>query len=145
MRDIPYLALDVLPPLRVANDVLRRGESDAGMSGGCRWEPFEIGAEEYKELANKLELSAMTEVPGWVQDHEDWTVWEMERRRGVPADEHRRLRGEYEQAEAAYNEARAQSGEDAPLEGELLKRYEEQAKRGRQLAEFVNRHLGYGT
>ena len=56
-----------------------------------------------------------------------------------------RLRGNYEEAAAAYNEARVQAGEDAPLEGELLKRYEEQARRGRRLAEFVNRHLGYGA
>ena len=88
VRDIPYLALDVLPPLRVVNDVLRQGEYEGGMSGGWRWEPFGIGAEEYRELANKLELPAMTEVPGWVHDYGGWTVWEMERRRGVPADEH---------------------------------------------------------
>ena len=43
LESIPYLLADrLLPPLRVVNDVLRRGVHDAGMSGGCSWRPFEI-------------------------------------------------------------------------------------------------------
>src|SRR4051794_8529688 len=52
---LPYVVMREIPPRRVLNDVLRRGVCDAGMSGGCIWEPFEIGDREYQELVEELQ------------------------------------------------------------------------------------------
>jgi hypothetical protein len=52
---IPYLMhSDVIPSLAELNVVFRKGIRDAGMSGGCKWKPFEITEEEYKELIEEL-------------------------------------------------------------------------------------------
>jgi hypothetical protein len=79
----------------VVNDVLRRGGIDAGMSGACQWEPFEIDATDWSELRSALETGAdryeYVEPPPWVQTYDDWQVWLLELRHGVPAEEHRRL------------------------------------------------------
>ncbi len=44
----------VMPPLAVLNDAFCESKSDAGMSGGVEWKPFEIDAEEYLELVEVL-------------------------------------------------------------------------------------------
>jgi hypothetical protein len=36
------------------NSLLRKGYDDAGMSGGCEWEPFELSREEYAEVRQAL-------------------------------------------------------------------------------------------
>ncbi len=134
-REIPYLLVwGGLPPVRVLNEILFAGTCDAGMSGGCRWEPFEVSAGEHEELAECLGMPVMCDAPGWVRSRMDWTIWMMEVRQGVPSGEHRRLNQEYE--EAAYREARGRAGEDEPLE-----RYAVQAEMGRRLSEFVDRHV----
>ena len=67
---MPYLLHDFIPPLPVLNDLLKHGvpnhiypdgllpdgkvQYDAGMSGGCSWQPFEITQEEYQELVLDL-------------------------------------------------------------------------------------------
>src|SRR5215217_1003703 len=55
--DIPAFSLSyrkIIPPFCVLNEVLAQGISDAGMSGGCKWQPFEISPEEYAELVEDL-------------------------------------------------------------------------------------------
>ena len=139
--EIPYLLVwGVLPPRRVLNAVLRSGESDAGLGGGCRWRPFEVCAEEYGELADTLGLPAGGDAPGWVRTGQDWMIWMTEARLGVPAEEHRRLSAEYERAERAFREARVRAGEEAPIEGELLELYVDSMEAGQRLSEFVNWH-----
>jgi len=52
---IPYLlSWHILPPLHVLNELLQIGHSDAGMSGGCRWNPFTLSQEEFRELVSVL-------------------------------------------------------------------------------------------
>jgi len=46
--------LDFMPPLAVVNDILRKGEMNAGMSGGASWKPFSINDSEYAELVEEL-------------------------------------------------------------------------------------------
>ena len=43
-----------VPPLKVVNLFLEGGLRDAGMSGGCEWEPFEIDISEYEEVLEIL-------------------------------------------------------------------------------------------
>ena len=58
LLEIPYLLMTrIIPPLRVVNDLLAKGISDAGMSGGCRWEPFQVTPVEWEELAPACRVS----------------------------------------------------------------------------------------
>ncbi len=57
--DIPSLSFALrvwktIPPHHILNEILRGGISDAGMSGGCEWQPFEITEAEYAELLEDL-------------------------------------------------------------------------------------------
>ena len=53
--DVPYLgACGVFPPLHVLNQILSSGGEEGGMGPGATWEPFEIGPDEYDELAKDL-------------------------------------------------------------------------------------------
>ena len=44
----------LLPTLGALNELLSSGVVDAGMSGGCRWNPFEIEQSEYELLCEEL-------------------------------------------------------------------------------------------
>ena len=47
--DIPhFFYMGYVPPLKIVNIFLEGGLRDAGMGGGCEWEPFEIGISEYE-------------------------------------------------------------------------------------------------
>ncbi len=75
---MPYVMhCGLVPPIQVLNDLLRSGLLDAGMSGGCQWEPFEIGLEEYDDLVLELltlpnqELSVDKEFD-YCTSYEEW-------------------------------------------------------------------------
>lgn len=93
IKSIPYLIIKRIPPRVVINSVLKQGEVDAGMSGGSRWEPFELSEEEYNLVSDYFENRGLAKVvtPDWVRSQEDWMIWQMEVDHGVPAEEHRRL------------------------------------------------------
>ena len=55
----------LIPPLHVVNDLLRRGVRDAGMSGGCEWKPFEITHPEWVDLANDLKARTSGKACEW--------------------------------------------------------------------------------
>jgi hypothetical protein len=116
--DIPYLlSSKLIPPLYILNDLLRTGVLDAGMSGGCRWKPFAISAEEYHELLEELitkqeDTFTVVEVPDWVKTYHDWGVWTLEYLRGVPAKEYLVLQQEVERAQERLNEARRSGDTD---------------------------------
>jgi hypothetical protein len=54
--DIPYFIgwNTPFPKRDQLNRLLRKGIYDAGMSGGCEWEPFELSAGEYEELVSAI-------------------------------------------------------------------------------------------
>lgn len=58
--DIPYLIgpRTHLPPRDELNGLLRKGIKDVGMSGGCRWGPFELSPDEYAEVVAAVEHDA---------------------------------------------------------------------------------------
>jgi hypothetical protein len=89
------LQFGVIPPLHVLNDLLQRGSIDAGMSGACRWEPLGVDSTDWSELRTALETGPgqyeYIEPLVWVQTYDDWQVWLLELRHGVPAEEHRSL------------------------------------------------------
>jgi hypothetical protein len=92
---LPYAPLNIIPPHNVLNELLSRGVEDAGMSGGCKWKPFQITAEEYSELIRPLEAIPIqqlekrfpgesivkyqfVEPPPQVQSFEDWQWWRLQ-------------------------------------------------------------------
>jgi hypothetical protein len=95
---IPYLVMSEIPPRRVLNDVLTRGFSDAGMSGGCIWEPLEIDETEYSNLVEALQRRGrrpvegrdsggkpfdVPQTPDAILTHGEWVVFRAERRGAI--------------------------------------------------------------
>ncbi len=77
---LPYVILPgrPLPPLAVLNDTLSKGKLDAGMSGGCLWEPFELSETEYAEIVREIEkegIAPPVATPPWVKTRRDWQEW----------------------------------------------------------------------
>jgi hypothetical protein len=135
VTQIPYfLAHGVIPPLPVVNAVLRTGAVNAGMSGGCTWEPFEIAAAEYETLVEGLRADGLKTVdaPDWVQTGDDWTIWQLFLSEGVPVEEHRRLTDECNRLER-QRKAALEAGNSALAEELLV----ESVRAGNRLAEFV--------
>jgi hypothetical protein len=101
LKHIPYLLTPKLvPPLYVVNDLLEKGISDSGMSGGCSWKPFEITSAEWDELKEQLisnQSDGMEYVspPEWVKNLHDWHNWVFEFRYGMPGPEFRELDERY--------------------------------------------------
>jgi hypothetical protein len=108
---IPYfLSAQLIPPLLVVNDLLRKGIRDAGMSGGCMWEPFEITQSEWADLANNLKALTsgkecrFVEPPEWVKTIDDWNAWIMIFKYGYP-EEFRDIEKECRDLERARKQA----------------------------------------
>jgi len=81
------LSFRLIPPLVVLNGVFRTGEHDAGMSGGCVWEPFDIDSDEYEELAGELQACGVRSArpSEWVQNRVNSQLWTFEFEVGIPA------------------------------------------------------------
>jgi hypothetical protein len=139
LHAIPYCLSTFIPPLHVLNNTFAEGEKDAGMSGGCQWEPFQLTEAEYAELRTELQNRGFQEAapPPWVETFEDWKIWELERTHGIPADEHKRLSNQCARLQEDMRSAQEQGRgkEAAGLWIKLL-------RAGRKLSRFVNRHAG---
>ncbi len=67
----------VIPPFHILRELIARGRDEAGMSGGCEWRPFELSAEEYREVVEELLTSPRfhcTPEPE-LDACPDWTAW----------------------------------------------------------------------
>ena len=141
LEAIPYMLVPrLVPPWRVVNDLLRRGGGDAGMSGACAWEPFEITQAEWADVASDLdrrspgERCEVVEPPDWVQTIDDWDAWVMIYKYGLP-EAFRELDRECRELERARERARRDG--DADLAEALHLRAIEA---GERLSEFVMKH-----
>lgn len=141
LTDIPYLLIaGIVPPLHVVNNLLAKGISDAGMSGGCRWEPFELTDAEWQQTRAELEQHGgqlqYVEPPDWVATLEDWQIWIFDHVYGVPAQEHRPLAQRDDELARAIEQAAAEGDEEKVIELHL-----ERYKVGEALADLFNRTL----
>lgn len=79
-----------IPPFSILNQMLREGVQSAGMSGGIRWEPFEISVPEYVDAIIALRLRgsySLETPPAWVRSLRDWKAWVLETKLNTrPAD-----------------------------------------------------------
>jgi hypothetical protein len=139
VQDIPYfLTFNLIPPLSVMNEEFGSGEDDAGMSGGCVWEPFAVTPEEFAELVQELRKRGMCHVepPSWVKNKTDWHIWKFEYELGIPSGEHYRLWREEEKWARLENQA-AQAGDE-----QLTLEYHLKAVRaGQKLARFFSTYV----
>src|SRR5436309_9992559 len=77
------------PPHVQLNSLLRKGYVDAGMSGGCTWEPFELSMDEYVEVVSAIvqdQRLAQSPVPslhgsdeGVREIRDGYRTWEMDK------------------------------------------------------------------
>jgi len=139
VQNIPYfLTFGLIPPLSVMNEEFDTGEHDAGMSGGCVWEPFGIDEEAYLELTRELQIRGLRYVvpPPWVQDKTDWYVWQFEFEMDVPADEHYRLLREYQKWSNLKKQVVAEEDEERKMEYHLRG-----LEAGQRLARFIDPYI----
>ncbi|MGI9180549.1 MAG: hypothetical protein ACR2H9_08630 [Longimicrobiaceae bacterium] len=142
LESIPYLLISgLIPPRSVLDEILRRGEVNAGMSGGCRWEPFELSEEEWQELVREFEAIPsrgyqLVSSPAWIRTAGDWQLRVMEYRYGVPAAAHRRLSERVDRLEEERRRAVERKDEDLALSLHL-----DAAEAGEALARFLTEHL----
>jgi hypothetical protein len=85
-----------MPPLAVVNTFLAEGVDDAGMSGGCRWEPFQISPLEYEQLIKDLRgptpdqvrrPTRFDSVPVNIRTKNEWFAWVYHVELGAPFEE----------------------------------------------------------
>jgi hypothetical protein len=135
LSSVPYLlSARLVPPRHVVNDLLEKGGSDAGMSGGCTWDPFQITEQEWNDLVQDLHECEFVEPPEWVETIDDWNSWVMIFKYGYP-EEFRDLEREHRELERA-REGAASEGK-ADLAKELHARAIEVEER---LAELAMKH-----
>ena len=139
---LPYLfAFRLIPPIRVLNEIFRKGEDLHGMSGGCQWEPFEIAPREYDELVEALRAGheadyRLVEPPEWITSRVDWHIWTMEYEMEVPHEEFSELWHEEDKWTRLKTRA-SQAGDD-----ELAMDYHiKSVEAGTKLAEFLEPYM----
>ncbi len=109
ISDIPYfLPAKLVPPLAALNDELSKGIDDAGMSGGCKWKPFQLTATEYEELAEYMSSLGFVrlQAPDWVTTAKAWSRWNAEVVYGIPAEKTRPLLEEIDRLGAVKEKER---------------------------------------
>ena len=100
MLEVPNLVqFRRIPSRAVLNSFLVEGESDAGISGGCKWVPFHVTHQEHLEAVESLLTSPCAAakglqfepVPDHVRSKLEWHAWVLFVEAGVPFEEHLRL------------------------------------------------------
>jgi hypothetical protein len=85
-----------MPSLNVLNGFLAAGLDEAGMGGGCRWEPFQLTSLEYDELVQFLRVTTsrvgrhpdkFVAVPDEIRTKNQWFAWVWSVDLGQPYDE----------------------------------------------------------
>ena len=139
---IPYLlSSHILPPLHVLNELLQIGHSDAGMSGGCRWNPFTLSQEEFRELVSVLaqregeDFVEFVSPPKWVTSFGKWHCWILEYCYGIPAKRQLEFNRELDDLKAEREEAQ-KIGDFQQVE-QLLCRISDVTM---EMSDFMNEH-----
>jgi len=143
LRHIPYLfSSGVIPSINVINDVLAKGLSDAGMSGGVRWASYHINPNGFEELVAQLKASEhyksleYIEPDSWVNDFEDWNVWIMYIKKGIPWKQHKKLNDAVVNLEREMREENARDDEQR-----INELHFKTIEAGTNLSEFIMEHL----
>ena len=151
LLDMPYLlgmypplrkeGIGVIPPLKIINEIFSIGINDAGMSGGCKWEPFQIDENDFEELVAQLlsddpKYFRWIEPAEWVKTYDDWTAWKFELIHGGPSQEYRKLWSELKATSKAHIDAGKRGDEETEK-----KLYEKYKGVERKFTDFMNQYL----
>jgi len=143
LLNMPYLLTSgLIPPEFVINELLSKGLNDAGMSGGVQWEPYQLRPGDFDALATALQQAytygeLKYKAPDtWVRNFQDWHVWVMYVKHGIPWEEHKRLNDAMVTIEKALQEA-----ERAGDKVRMNKLHLASLKAGGELSEFTMRYL----
>lgn len=140
--DIPYLLnFGLVPPLQIFNEIFKNGFEDAGMSGGCKWEPFEIDQNEYEEIVKALFAMPQANYrliapPNWVRNSDDWQMWCQEYEMEIPHETFYRLSMEDNKWSNLKRQAEESGNKDLALEYHL-----KGLETGVQLVEFITPYI----
>jgi hypothetical protein len=140
--DIPYLLnYGLVPPLHILNEIFKTGFEDAGMSGGCKWEPFKIDQNEYEEIVKTLfavsqKSYSLIEPPEWVKNPEDWHIWCQEYEMAIPHETFYRLSMEDKKWSKLKRQAEESGNNDLAIEYHL-----KGLETGEQLVEFITPYI----
>ena len=142
LQSIPYLlTAGVIPPEFVINEILSKGKVDAGMSGGAIWKPYKLKAGSFNSLRKELEASSGTgtltykQPDQWVKNFEDWNVWVMYIKYGIPWEEHKRLNDA-----VVVLEKQMEAAKERNDEVKINEIHVKIIAAGTELSEFIMRH-----
>jgi hypothetical protein len=153
LLDIPYLlnmprelrreGHGVIPPLEVINDILSSGREDAGMSGGCKWEPFQINENDFYKIVSELTAEDSSyfrwvKPPDWVKTRDDWNAWKFELLNGGPAEEYKRL---WNNLIKTYADLRAE--EKDPNSKAFAEAHTRNRQADKEMTAFIMRYVNY--
>lgn len=173
LESIPHflMAGGPIPPRDLVNEVLALGVADAGMSGGCEWDPVELDEEVYASVVADLlarpprqiawsseerqEIGPYRDLPPpvWVRNKSDFVFWSVEVSRGIPGLIHRDLRQKINDLLTKASEAsqRGDEREQALLDAEVAEAEREIAalwdldrwKKGRRAGQRTEHSAGF--
>jgi len=140
---VPYLfSSGLIPPESILNELLSTGLADAGMSGGVQWEPYSLKPGGFDSLAQELASAyaqgglEYRQPDAWVRNLEDWHVWVMFIKHGVPWEEHKRLN---DAVVAIENKMKA--AKENKDEAQLNELHLQNIRAGTELSEFIMENL----
>ena len=141
LTNIPYLYTSgIFPSVEVLNEILSKGISDAGMSGGVKWEAYKVSDDDFDLIFKEVKfLSPFTELEyrkpdDWVKNYEDWNVWVMFIKHAVPWEEHKRLNDIVVVIEKEMELAKRNKADINELHMKYI-------VEGTKLSEFIMRHM----
>jgi hypothetical protein len=136
---LPYLLMPAaaIPPLFILNEILAKGVLDAGMSGGCEWEPFQINQAEWQDLAATLTAGGMFVVDPapWVQTYADWSLWRLADKFGIQPREQLELKALADEERRWLNESEMVRRQDPDQALEYLAKASEVSRRAADIIE----------
>ncbi len=99
--EIPYLLMqNKIPSEKILNQMLAEGIVHAGMSGGVSWEPFILNEGEFQRVLSMLKAQQpalqFEPLPSWVETVSDWEIWKDEATMGIPWQQNKALKDQYE-------------------------------------------------
>jgi hypothetical protein len=142
LQSIPYLLTSgIIPPEFVLNEILSKGKVDAGMSGGVIWKPYKLNTGSFISLVKELEASSeggaliYKQPDQWVNSYEDWNVWVMYIKHGIPWEEHKRLNDA-----VVVLENQIETAKNRNDEAEMRELHLKIVAAGTELSEFIMKH-----
>jgi hypothetical protein len=143
--NLPYFFyMGYVPPLKVANIYLATGLEDTGMSGGRKWEPFEIDSSEHEDvleiIRTKMQHSGEPYDESLLNIEPDskraWHSKVLEKKYGMPFEKHLKMCLRVDALERISEEASKTQDEEVKIKTHL-----EWYHAANELVEFEDQYI----